>query len=51
MSRKENKKKQQHIFNELREIREKAHLGGGEASIEAQHKKGKETARERVLSL
>lgn len=32
----------------LRELREKAKLGGGKKKIEAQHKKGKLTARERI---
>ena len=32
----------------LRELREKAKLGGGKKRIEAQHKKGKLTARERI---
>lgn len=35
-------------IKELREKRKQAHLGGGEARIEAQHKKGKLTARERL---
>ncbi|MEZ5012464.1 MAG: carboxyl transferase domain-containing protein [Bacteroidales bacterium] len=33
---------------QLIELREKARLGGGEKRIEAQHKKGKLTARERI---
>ena len=33
---------------ELRAVREKAHLGGGEKRIEVQHSKGKLTARERL---
>ena len=33
---------------QLRETRDKARLGGGEKRIEAQHKKGKLTARERI---
>ena len=33
---------------ELIQLREKARLGGGERRIEAQHKKGKYTARERI---
>ncbi len=33
---------------QLVELREKARLGGGEQRIEAQHKKGKYTARERI---
>ncbi len=36
---------------ELKELREKARLGGGEKRIEAQHKKGKYTARERIERL
>ncbi|MDL2282855.1 acyl-CoA carboxylase subunit beta, partial [Parabacteroides sp. OttesenSCG-928-G06] len=36
---------------ELIELREKARLGGGEKRIEAQHKKGKYTARERIAML
>ena len=32
----------------LRELRRKALLGGGPARIEAQHKRGKLTARERI---
>ncbi|WIV68181.1 acyl-CoA carboxylase subunit beta [Natrialbaceae archaeon AArc-T1-2] len=33
---------------ELRDRREQAHIGGGEERIEAQHEKGKMTARERI---
>lgn len=33
---------------ELRRLREEARLGGGQARIDAQHKKGKLTARERI---
>lgn len=36
---------------ELIQLREKARLGGGERRIEAQHKKGKYTARERIAML
>jgi methylmalonyl-CoA decarboxylase subunit alpha len=36
---------------ELRDLRIKARLGGGEARIEAQHRKGKHTARERIALL
>ncbi|RLE37078.1 methylmalonyl-CoA carboxyltransferase, partial [Candidatus Woesearchaeota archaeon] len=32
----------------LREMREKARLGGGPEAIEKQHKRGKLTARERI---
>ncbi len=35
-------------INHLREMRTKSRLGGGEARIEAQHKKGRLTARERI---
>ena len=35
-------------INELRSRKEKAALGGGEARIEAQHERGKLTARERL---
>ena len=38
-------------LQELRELRGKARLGGGEERIEQQHKKGKYTARERVVRL
>ena len=37
-----------HIIQELEERRKRARLGGGEARIEAQHKRGKLTARERL---
>jgi acetyl-CoA carboxylase carboxyltransferase component len=47
MSKKKNKQ-QQDLIAELKDIREKAKLGGGKARIETQHKKGKKTARERV---
>lgn len=36
---------------ELRRMRQEAHLGGGEERIDAQHKKGKMTARERLERL
>ena len=35
-------------IDELRERKERARLGGGEERIEAQHEKGKKTARERI---
>jgi len=35
-------------IKQLRKLREKANLGGGKKRIEAQHKKGKLTARERI---
>ena len=38
-------------YQELRERRQQAHLGGGQARIEAQHAKGKHTARERLALL
>jgi acetyl-CoA carboxylase carboxyltransferase component len=38
-------------LQELRELRGKARLGGGEERIEQQHRKGKYTARERVVRL
>ena len=38
-------------IKELMEMREKARLGGGEKRIEAQHQKGKYTARERIEML
>ena len=37
-----------HVIQELEARRERAKLGGGSAKIEAQHKKGKLTARERI---
>ncbi|GAA0538371.1 propionyl-CoA carboxylase beta chain [Rhizomicrobium palustre] len=37
-----------HVIQELEARRARARLGGGEARIEAQHKKGKLTARERI---
>jgi acetyl-CoA carboxylase carboxyltransferase component len=38
----------QHKIQELLSLREKAKLGGGQKRIDAQHKKGKMTARERI---
>lgn len=38
----------QHKIQELLDLREKAKLGGGQKRIDAQHKKGKMTARERI---
>ena len=35
-------------FQQLQEMREKSRLGGGQARVEAQHKKGRLTARERI---
>jgi len=37
-----------HRFKQLQEMRAKSRLGGGASRIEAQHKKGRLTARERV---
>ena len=37
-----------HILHELEERRERARLGGGQKRIDAQHKRGKLTARERL---
>ncbi len=37
-----------HVIQELEERRARARLGGGQARIDAQHKKGKLTARERL---
>ncbi len=39
------------LLEELRRLKEKARLGGGRERIEAQHKKGKLTARERLERL
>ena len=36
------------VLEELEIRREKAHAGGGQARIDAQHKRGKLTARERL---
>jgi acetyl-CoA carboxylase carboxyltransferase component len=41
-------KKPQDLISELEEVRNSAQLGGGEARIQAQHEKGKLTARERI---
>ncbi len=38
----------QHILDELEKRRDEARLGGGQRRIDAQHKKGKLTARERI---
>ena len=38
-------------IQQLRDMREKAKLGGGEKRIERQHAKGKLTARERIEKL
>ncbi|HEB84641.1 MAG TPA: acyl-CoA carboxylase subunit beta [Bacteroidetes bacterium] len=38
-------------LKQLQELRDKARLGGGERRIEAQHGKGKYTARERIMRL
>ncbi|OAF66824.1 hypothetical protein A3Q56_05465 [Intoshia linei] len=39
------------VVNDLRSIDEKSNLGGGQKRIDAQHKKGKLTARERIRVL
>ncbi len=39
------------IIRQLEEMRERAHLGGGERRIQSQHGKGKLTARERIGAL
>ena len=36
------------VIKELEQKREEARIGGGHARIEAQHQKGKLTARERI---
>ena len=41
----------QDIIRQLEEKREKARLGGGQKRIDAQHAKGKLSARERILLL
>ena len=41
----------QNKFAQLRELREEARLGGGQKRIDAQHAKGKYTARERIQML
>jgi acetyl-CoA carboxylase carboxyltransferase component len=51
MASKGNKKKKPDLISELLEAREKAALGGGKERIEAQYKKGKRTARERIEAL
>ena len=38
-------------LEELRKLRERAALGGGQERIDQQHSKGKLTARERVAAL
>ncbi len=45
------KKDSQDLISELERNRESAQLGGGKARIQAQHEKGKMTARERILTL
>ena len=37
-----------HVIDELEKRRENARLGGGQVRIDAQHKRGKLTARERI---
>lgn len=41
----------QTAYARLKSMRHEAHLGGGEKKIESQHKRGKMTARERILQL
>ena len=41
----------QNKIKELMEYRDKARLGGGQKRIDSQHKKGKQTARERIKML
>jgi len=45
------KKDSQDLISELERTRKSAQLGGGEARVQAQHEKGKMTARERILTL
>jgi len=45
------KKDSQDLISKLERTRKSAQLGGGEARIQAQHEKGKMTARERILTL
>jgi acetyl-CoA carboxylase carboxyltransferase component len=47
----DNKTHQENPLKELLEIRKRSRRAGGEARIQAQHEKGKGTARERVLAL
>jgi acetyl-CoA carboxylase carboxyltransferase component len=51
MAPKGKKHKKTDLISELLEARNNAALGGGQDRIEAQHKKGKKTARERVNAL
>jgi propionyl-CoA carboxylase beta chain len=46
-----NAKRHQALINELQELRQEMGQGGGPERIEAQHAKGKLTARERILRL
>src|SRR5437588_4431658 len=48
LRRSEGEPRMKHILEKLEERRARARAGGGEARIEAQHKRGKLTARERV---
>ena len=43
--------KQENSYHKLQEMRSQAALGGGTPRIEAQHKRGKLTARERIEML
>ncbi len=51
MSAKSKKPTSKDLISELKDIRQAAASGGGESRIQAQHDKGKMTARERVLAL
>src|SRR5437667_1620350 len=48
LRRSEGEPRMKHILEKLEERRARARAGGGQARIEAQHKRGKLTARERV---
>ena len=41
----------QEILEQLKKMRERAHMGGGKQRIDTQHQKGKLTARERLAVL
>ncbi|HYB03534.1 MAG TPA: carboxyl transferase domain-containing protein, partial [Nitrososphaerales archaeon] len=48
---KESSNQNAQVRDRLIAMNESAELGGGKARIEAQHKKGKKTARERIAAL
>src|SRR5207244_4873380 len=48
LRRSEGEPRMKHILEKLEERRERGRAGGGRARIEAQHKRGKLTARERL---